>query len=126
MNCRTMFSAKNLMIIENQLTSNNIPGRCSIFPAIHDLLMNLTLPNEPGFNMGAAGPPGPGGMAPGGPMGQPTGPGSMAPGGPMGQPPGPGGMAPGPMGQPTGPGSMAPGTMGQPTPGIPYPQSSTS
>ena len=41
-------------------------GRCSIYPAIHDLLLNLSLPNEgPTFH----GPPGGQGM-PGGPGGQ--------------------------------------------------------
>jgi len=42
-----------------------VPGRCSILPAIHDLLANLQLPNE-GFPGGPGGPY-PGGGFPGGP-----------------------------------------------------------
>ncbi|XP_053690334.1 mediator of RNA polymerase II transcription subunit 14 [Sabethes cyaneus] len=47
------------------------PGECSLFPAVRDLLMNLTLPNEqppPGQMPNQIGPMG--GMAPGGGPGQ--------------------------------------------------------
>ena len=42
-------------------------GRCSILPAIHDLLMNLSLPNENSY------PPGPPMMGAQNPMGHPPG-----------------------------------------------------
>jgi len=46
---------------------NRNQGRCTILPSIHDMLLNLTLPNEPAFSMGPAGGPGSAGGPPGGP-----------------------------------------------------------
>jgi mediator of RNA polymerase II transcription subunit 14 len=91
--------------------SNMNPGRCSILPAIHDLLMNLALPNEAGFTMGT-GPPPPG-MVPAA-MGQPPSGMSQPPSG-IGQPPAGMGQPPSSMGQP-------PVSMGQAPTGMGYSQ----
>lgn len=51
----------------NASNLNQVQGRCTILPSIHDMLLNLTLPNEAGFSMGPGGPPGSAGGPPGGP-----------------------------------------------------------